>query len=238
MSDTLQFFTLPGAWGNLSASPFCGKLQTWMTLAGIDFKIRTANLPKAPNGKAPYIEFQGQTIGDSSKIIAHLQTTLGIDLDGHLTDAQRAMGHLVKRTCEEHLYWAVVYQRWFRDEGFAHTRKLLDGLAPAILLPIVRKVARGKAIKQVKGHGLGLHPEPRVCALAAEDLAALAAVLGDGPYLFGERPSSFDASLYAFTSSALRIAHPNGVTDAIKQHANLLAYIERMDAKLGHDPSA
>ncbi len=237
-TETIQFFTVPKAWGNLSMSPFCGKLHAWLALSGHDFKVRTANLQKAPNGKIPYIQHGGRTLGDSSKIIGYLAETLGDPLDGALSEDEWAMGHMLQRLCEESLYWHVVYLRWATDEGFAHVRAELARMVPAVLMPVVSRMARRKAVKQLYAQGTLRHDLDHICGMGMADLEALATLFGDGPFLFGETPTSYDACLYAFVSSALRMPYENPLTAHARTLTTLVDFVERMDARIGHDPAA
>jgi len=60
------------------------------------------------------------------------------------------------------------------------------------------------------------------------DFAAAAALLGDKPYLFGERPSGADATLFAFTASAASPLFESRVREAAETHPNLVAHQWRM----------
>jgi hypothetical protein len=60
-------------------SPFCCKLETWLRIAGIPYEVVDTSDPrKGPKGKVPFIEDAGQRIGDSSFIVAVVETWEGI----------------------------------------------------------------------------------------------------------------------------------------------------------------
>ena len=42
-------------------SPFCAKLEAYLRLAEVPYETRSADIRKAPRGKAPYVEYEGQT---------------------------------------------------------------------------------------------------------------------------------------------------------------------------------
>src|SRR6478609_8917732 len=104
-----------------TASPFGLKLEAYMKLAGIPYRVENfdGNPSKAPKGKIPFItDDDGRKLGDSALIIQHLIAKHGDKLDAHLTPAERAVGHALRRMTEEALYFAVLYSRWVDDAGF------------------------------------------------------------------------------------------------------------------------
>ena len=110
------------AFGLRTASPFGLKLEAYMRLAGIPYRVEhfAGNPSKAPKGKIPFItDDDGRQMGDSALIIEHLVEKHGDKLDAHLTPAERAAGHALRRMTEEGLYFAILYSRWIDDAGFA-----------------------------------------------------------------------------------------------------------------------
>lgn len=228
MTNPVILHQPPGRWGEPSMSPFCMKLECWLRLSGIPFEIRPIDMRKAPKGKMPYVTLpDGSLLGDSQLVIEHLSRTHGVDLDAHLTDVQRATARTVRRMLEEATYFVGIYGRWIDDEGWTHTKPAMATLMPApiaLLLPMIRR----SVIKNVRGQGTGRHARDEIYALGRADWDAIATMLGDGPYFFGERPSSIDAVLYGFEEAAL--AHPGDLPS--KQHMlaspRLVAHRDRM----------
>ena len=115
MVTLYQFGT---AW-EINPSPFCMKMETYLRLAGVPYKVRRTMPNKAPRGKLPYIEDKGRIIPDSGEIIEYLKATYGDPLDSGLTHEQRALGHLVRRTLEGSLFFVLAYSRWQDPVGMA-----------------------------------------------------------------------------------------------------------------------
>jgi glutathione S-transferase len=59
---------------------------------------------------------------------------------------------------------------------------------------------------------------------ARRDFAAAATLLGEKPFLFGERPSSADATLFAFAASAASPLYESRLREAAETHDNLVAH--------------
>ena len=74
------------AFGLPNASPFCMKLETYLRLAGLPYRLANdGDVFKAPKGKLPYIDDDGTLVADSSFIIDHLKARYGDRLDTALT---------------------------------------------------------------------------------------------------------------------------------------------------------
>jgi glutathione S-transferase len=81
---------------------------------------------------------------------------------------------------------------------------------------------------QLHGQGFGRHAPDEITALAERDFASAAALLGDKPFVFGERPCSVDATLFGFTASAATPFFQSQVRQAAERHPNLIAFQWRM----------
>src|SRR5690606_24374773 len=99
--------------GTPNPSQFCVKLEAVFRLAGVPYEIcPEMNPATGPKGKLPFIEFEGERIGDSVLILDYLKEKIGLDLDDGLSASERAQSHMIERLVEERLYWVVVYSRW------------------------------------------------------------------------------------------------------------------------------
>ena len=76
----------------------------------------SSTLRRRRGGQLPYIVDDGETIGDSDTIIAHLVSKHRLAIDDDLTGRHSDVDHLVTRMPDD-LYWVMSYSRW-RDEQF------------------------------------------------------------------------------------------------------------------------
>ncbi|GAK43902.1 conserved protein [Tepidicaulis marinus] len=211
-------------------SAFVVKLETALRLAGIGYERRDMPNPaKAPKGKLPFIVADGEKVGDSTLIMKWLKARRGVDLDWHLTPLERARSHALQRMLEERLYWAIVYTRWCEKENEWLEKEIFFGDVPAPIRFFVYRAVLKQMKTALHHHGLGRHTREEIYAFGAEDLAALAAELGDKPYLFGERPSLADASAFGILVNIIGIPQiKSPLIDAMRTHDNLIAYTDRM----------
>ena len=227
----ITLYQFSPAFGLPNPSPFCFKVETYLRMIGEPFETKRGNPQKAPKGKLPFIKDGGTVIADSQHIVQHLVKTRGDKLDQGLSDKDRALGHAIRRMVEEGLYFGLVYSRWVEEVGWTKGKTELFAAMPAIARALVPTLARGMVKKQVNAQGTGRHAQEDVFAMMEADVTALAALLGENPYFLGQNPTSVDATAYSFLALMLWSPLHDTVTGAVKKHANLVAYCERMKAR-------
>ena len=179
-----------------SSSAFSWKAEALLTLAGLPFEREyVANISQMPKGKIPVLEDKGRLIPDSSHIRQYLADTYGFDLDSHLTAEQKAVGTAFQRLAEEHLHWVNNYAFFIDPAGKDWVMKaILDGL-PQDEAEGFYQFLFDKLTGQLHAQGLGRHSREEIYAFGREDVDAVAAFLGDKPFLFGDKISSFDTAV-------------------------------------------
>lgn len=228
----ITLYQFASVWGLPNPSPFCFKVENYLRMTDLPFEIRSGDVRKAPKGKLPYIDEDGTIVADSTHIIEHLKRKHGDKLDADLSDQQRAMAHLIRRTLEEGYYWYVVTWRWADDAGFElANRDLLRPNLPPILRSVLPGVIRKGVVKQLRAQGTGRHTRAEIEEGAEADLTALSTLLGDQPFFLGDAPTSIDASAYAFLALSLWAPPPGKLEAMMKKRPNLVAYCERMKAR-------
>ena len=200
----IKLVQFPPAFGLPNASPFCMKLETYLRMTGLPYElVNSGDVLKAPKRKLPYIEDDGTVVTDTTFIIEHLKQRHGDPLDAALSPQQRACGTAFQRLFEEDLYWALVHTRWATDAGWALTRPAFFGTMPAPLSWFVPAMARRGLLAELRGHGMGRHSAAEIGTIGCRDLTAVADFLDDKPFMLGDKPSSIDATAYAFLSNVL-----------------------------------
>src|SRR5207302_1677736 len=98
-------------------NPFGLKVFAFLRLCDLAFAHEHIfDAKAAPRGQLPYIVDDGETIGDSDSIIAHLVAKYRLTIDAGLSAGQREIDHLVRRMLDG-FYWVMSYSRW-RDPQF------------------------------------------------------------------------------------------------------------------------
>jgi glutathione S-transferase len=113
----LTLYSYPELFGVADNNGYGLKVFAFLRLAGVPFRHEHIfDASSAPRGQLPYIVDDGETIGDSDTIIAHLIAKYRLTIDEKLTSAERDTDHLITRMLDD-LYWVMSYSRW-KDERF------------------------------------------------------------------------------------------------------------------------
>ena len=226
-SSVIDLHVFPTEWA-INPSPFCVKAETYCRLAGIPYRLVPAVPFRAPRGKLPYIVDDGQRIPDSGLIIEHLKQRFGDPLDAGLDAARRARAHLIRRTCEESLYFVLVHFRWIDDEGWQVVKPAFFGGLPPGIRDATAAFFRRRTAQMLRAQGTGRQTPAQILAMGAADLAALAETIGGQEYAAGAQPSSCDATLYGFLANILASPARTAMTEVAARHQALVDYVERM----------
>lgn len=231
----LTVYKFVAEWGLPDISPFVIKLETWLRMAGVAYETAIGVPGAAPRGKLPYVTDDGLTVPDSSLIREHIEETRGVDLDAHLSPRDRAVATAVQAMLEEHHYFIIMYLRWCVAAGALTYRPTMVRYCTAAGIPAEHhdsliEAARTTLAAQAHAQGLARHTDEQIAAIGARHWTAVADLLGDQPYLLGERPSSVDATVYAFLVSTIAVPFPSPIKDHALARPNLVAYAARMRA--------
>jgi glutathione S-transferase len=224
----ITLYQTPLAWGTPNLSPFCFKLESYFRMTGLPYEVRLGQLGRAPKGKVPYVDIEGTLMGDSHLIIEHLKSRYGDPLDSKLTPEQKAIGHVVRRTFEESIYWYVVYMRWADDEGWRAYLPIAETMVPQVIgAPMSMPKLREYMLHVLHDQGVGRYSMDEVQYLAKQDLTAVSTLMGDKPFLLGKEPSSFDAVVYAFLVGILANPAESDVKQFTLSQTNLVRFCAR-----------
>ncbi len=228
----IQLHQFAPSW-EVSASPFCLKLEIYLRMAELPYEIIVGDLAKAPKGKLPYIVDRGKAIGDSNLIIEYLKQTHGDKLDRDLSKPERAIALAISRLLDENLYWVIVYSRWQDPQNWPKTKAAYFDYLPIPLRWFVPNLARKSTIASLAGHGLGKHSASEIYEIGCRDTIALSDFLGDKPFLMGDRPTSIDATAYAFIANILWVPISSPLQDLARTLDNINSYADRLKSKFG-----
>jgi glutathione S-transferase len=208
------------------------KMETWLRLAEVPYEVAPLDIANAPKGKVPYIiEKDGSRMGDSTFIIDHLKAVTGKDPDAHLTAEQRAISLAFRRMMKENFYWVIIQARYKDDQNWKRYKQLMIDLLDGV--PMEQRSMAGDMYKQrmegqLYGHGMGRHTAKEVYDIGIADLTAVCDLLGDKPFLMGDKPTTVDATVYAYVANLILTPVECSVKDFGLSRKNLVDYCERM----------
>ena len=232
----ITLYTFGPAFGLPDPSPFVTKVELLLKMAGLPYRCDTGGFRKAPKGKLPYIDDDdGERIADSTFIRWHLERKHRIDFDRGLDPAARAAAWAFEKMAEDHLYWAVVHERWMNDDNFNKGPRQFFRQVPAPARPLLIAVIRRQLRRTLRGQGTSRHSTAEITELATRSIDAIADHLGDKPFFMGAEPTGADATMFAFVAGALCPIFDGASRIAVARHDNLKRYVGRMTARFYPD---
>lgn len=243
---TLKFYRT-GAIGDLEGglSPYTCKLELWLKLAKIPYEpitiLAAEGLQKGPRGLFPWIELDGQEMGDSGLIIDHLTKLHDDPLnDRRLTEDQVVIGELVKSMCEYDLFYILAHGRFGDDRSdYESLCKFNLGIPPEQDAdPEMIKAMRGFVLEKLDAWRIGRYDQDYVIKELRRCLSTLSKALGDKPYLLGDQPSAYDATLFGVLTNIIHYPFRNAQVAVSREYTNLVEYCDRIrTAYFGYEPS-
>jgi glutathione S-transferase len=229
MRSPVILWQMPAMWGLPNPSPFCMKVETWLRMNAIPYETRAiTGMPRSRTAKVPYVERPGgHLLEDSSLIIQTLTAEYGSALDTDLDAAERATAHLVQRTLEESLYFAVLWERWVDPAGWRITKPAYFASFPWLVRRFGTPFVRYRIVAASRAQGIGRMLPERIRERGIADVRALAEVLGQRKYVLG-KPSTVDATAYAFLANLLLAPYASPIRQAVLSLPRLVSYVERM----------
>jgi glutathione S-transferase len=231
----ITLYTFGPTFGLPDPSPFVMKAEVLLKMAGLPYRTDSKGFAKAPKGKLPYIDDDGERIADSTFIRWHLEKKHKVDFDRALNEEQCAVAWAFEKTAEDSLYFALLDARWMDDANFAKGPRQFFQAAPAPIRPLVIAMVRRKVRQGLRAQGMGRHTPAEIAALATRSIDAVAAYLGQKAFFMGTEPVGVDATIFAFVAGALCPTFETPVRAAAERHDNLRRYVGRMTARFYPD---
>ena len=196
----ITLYSYPSLFGVADNNGYGLKVYAFLRLTGIPFvHEHIFDASAAPRGQLPYIVDDGETIGDSETIIAHLIAKYRLAIDAELTAPQRDMNLLVTRMLDD-LYWVMSYSRWKDDRWFPAFRDALMREHPHLSEEGLLK-AREFNFQRYHFQGIGRYAPDAAYARGLADLAVLADTVPATGFVHGAKPASIDAGIYGFIAN-------------------------------------
>lgn len=227
----LTLYSYPELCGVADNNPFGLKVYAFMRLCGLTFaQEHILDTRRAPRGQLPYLTDGDDCIGDSDTIIAHLTQRYSLALDEGLTDTQRQLDLVIRRTLDD-LYWPMSYSRWKDERYWPSFRQLVLHTHPDIA-PSDMEAAHDYNGKRYFYQGIGRYEPAKVYERGIADLGVVSDILGDQPFLFGPMPRSIDAAIYGFTANIYFYDIDTPLKAFLLSRANLVRHCHAMHARI------
>ena len=196
----ITLYSYPTLFGVADNNGYGLKVFAFLRFVGLPFvHEHLFDASGAPRGQLPYIVDEGETIGDSDAIVAHLVRKYRLTIDAALSARERDLDLLVTRLLDS-LYWVMSYSRW-KDERYwplfraammrEHQRLTEEGMIKA----------REFNAQRYYFQGIGRYAPDAAYARGLADLGVLANLVPAEGFVHGPKPTSIDAGIYGFIAN-------------------------------------
>ena len=214
-------------------SPYVEKVVRALHLKGLAYELvevkRPGDLRKwnPVTAKMPALEIDGEHVYDSTFILRRLEELQPEPALFSADATTAARERLLEDWADESLYWLRMSILW-SDPKAAASAVLGAMPIPGLLKPVVGAVMTRQFLATIRSQGTGRLPREVLLRELALRLGDLAQLLGEGPYLFGERPGAADLAVFGQLHFQV-VAPPPEFDKALDEHPGLRAWKERVD---------
>jgi glutathione S-transferase len=228
----LTLYSYPALYGVADNNGYGLKIFAFLKLSALPFRQEhIVDASAAPRAQLPYIVDDGNTVGDSDLIISYLTHRYGLTIDAGLKPGDRDMGHLVTRMLDD-LYWVMSYSRWKDERFWPAFRDALRREHPDLSDEQLRK-AREFNAQRYYYQGIGRYAPEDAYARGIADLQVLANLIPESDFLFGSKPSSFDAAIYGFIANIHFYSIETPLKEFVSAHANVVQHCKTIHSLIG-----
>jgi glutathione S-transferase len=196
----ITLYSYPTLFGVADNNGYGLKVFAFLKLTHVPFvHEHIFDASKAPRGQLPYLVDDGETIGDSETIIAHLISKYRLTIDAKLAARARDISLLITRMLDD-LYWVMSYSRWKDDHYWPAFRDAFMREHPSLTAEGMQK-ARDYNFQRYHFQGIGRYAPDAAYARGLADLKVLADLVPADGYVHGAAPTSIDAGIYGFIAN-------------------------------------
>jgi glutathione S-transferase len=196
----ITLYSYPALFGVADNNGYGLKVFAFLRLVGLAFvHEQIFDASSAPRGQLPYIVDDGETIGDSETIIAHLSGKYRLTIDAVLSAREHNLSLLVTRLLDD-LYWVMSYSRWQDERYWPAFRAALMREHPSLTEDGLAR-AREFNFQRYHFQGIGRYAPEAAYVRGLADLGVLADLVPADGYVNGAHPTSIDASIYGFIAN-------------------------------------
>lgn len=237
--DVVHIFVFPRWSKGPNFSTPCLRLEAFLRLAKLPYRVHfTMATEKSPTERLPYAVYNGTAIADSEFIAQFLKKEFALEVDAHLTPKDHAIGLATKRLAEGSLQFGSSRIMMVNNALFVAQLYSQELNLPLFVAKFFVRGMRKSYINLLNTVGHGDLTEEQFKGELIRDYKALEALIGDKPFLLGDRATSYDCSLYANLQFYLALGLNEPEFDYLRNSAVLTAYVRRLDLLLFPDMAA
>ncbi|GMS95382.1 hypothetical protein PENTCL1PPCAC_17557, partial [Pristionchus entomophagus] len=228
--DTVYLYQMPGTPTMSSVSPFCVKVESFLRLHKLNYERRYFIVGRGMNGKLPFVEFNGEHISDSQIILRRL--VFHFKINEYSNEVDSNFGHAITCMADQHTYNLFLHYKVSHNQSNLF-KGMMGGVIPDILIdittPIIAPIVSAMIHRRLHD-GVGRFSDEEYRELTRKDLTIYQNILADKKFLFGDKITTADCSVFGHLGAALYLDQHCHPVYLLKSHqfVPLRQYVERV----------
>ncbi|KAJ3126489.1 hypothetical protein HK098_007471 [Nowakowskiella sp. JEL0407] len=209
-------------------------METYLRMTGTPYTTKNALPSSGPLNKVPYLGINGKLEPDSQLCIWKLQK-MDIpgfkEIDANLTKRQIAIAEGIRVLLEETVNRHAVYDRWTVPKNSSATIQAMLFDVPQFLQSYVFHKSSKSITRLNWAQGFGRFSRDQQMEISKSAIDAVAELLGNQRYMFGDTPCYLDACVYGHLAHIVyseEIWPDVPMAGYLKGKKNLVEYVERI----------
>lgn len=215
-------------WGLPNTSPFCMKLEAYLRLRSIPYRVESITPSQAVCRRLPYIARSDDIYCDAQAIIEMLESEYDVKLDDLMSPRQCASAAAWRDMIETRLYRQITFMRWADPYGWENFYPEIRRAFPRIIGEVPLRIMRRRLLRKLSRQGLKSYDTIAAYMEGYNVLDRMADFLGERQFVMGNFVTTLDLTFYAFLANIIEQPHSNPLQRHAQSHENLVLYCQRM----------
>lgn len=227
--DVVYFYQLAGTESTSSCSPFCIKVEAYLRLHNIKFERIDTVFYRGVNGLLPFIELNGKQYADSQ--FAIFKVAEHFNIKDYESEEKAAIGRVIDRACDVHTFNCLAnFKLGAGPHMFRAMFSTSSDLFCTLCKPFIKMYYVNGASARI-GTTMGPLTNEQYKVLLHRDMHAIQTILGNKPYLLGDKPTLADCTAFSQFGGLHYLApgHPTYINDILRssEFSKLHEFLER-----------
>lgn len=228
----MQCFLFQSAFGLIDMNPYAMKVALVLKMNGIAHQlIYQSGQNQSPTGLLPYIIDKDVVLADSHVIVDYLRQQYGLASDHVLTEQESCEWRQLEQLCEDDLYPIIVYSRVLDPRGL---EVMACNKVMAAVFDSKEKVKAVQANMQqlIDASSVSHLTQEQRYLLGIEILRRIENKIKEGALWLDHRPSTVDATIYAFLENIRAIPLRNAMNEYLHGSVIIHEYLAKIQSFL------
>lgn len=228
----MQCFLFQSAYGIIDINPYAMKVALILKINNIPHQlIYQPYQNQSPTGLLPYIIDGDVILADSSAIVDYLRQQYGLESDRVMDENDTKPWRQLEKLCENDLYPIIVHSRMLDPSGLevmTSNKAITDTLHSKKSI----ESAQNKMQQLINASSISKLSQEQRYSRGIDILCEIENTINKGTLWLDQRPSTCDATVYAFLENIHAIPLPNMMNKYLHDSSIIHNYLTKVKSFL------